>query len=248
MIDINKLDSDSCDEAWDFYEIFYGKSLDKESKTFTANSITIDVNGDVIFNTKLKKAGKGNRYTLMGSIIKDIDKESFNALKDSLDGLFYSPMNISILPKTGGLNIIKGQFANDRFDSFVWLLSQYYEGVTAPIINRGTKNSYIGQQTILSNFLDKLKNVSKFCECFYGIEDTFIKRLILSGPKAISCKEELYNYYLLACEFWSVRLEKIYNNEGKEIISNDDYESYKTKIATLSVLLNDEIKKIHKSK
>lgn len=46
-------------------------------------------------------------------------------------------MNISLLPVTGSLNNIKGQFTCDRFDSLLWLLDAYYKGLSAPILNRG---------------------------------------------------------------------------------------------------------------
>ncbi len=234
---MKKIDGDSCDEAWDFYKKYYGTKLN--GKTFIHNGKEIAIEGEVIFNTKLKRSEDSNTYTLFGSILRE--EECFNKLNKLLEEFHYCPMNLCVLPKTGGLNIIKGQFANDRFDSFVWLLSQYYQGITAPIINRGNRNCYIGQQTALSDFLEAFNDEKAFCKCFYGINNNLVETLIEKGPVAITKSEELYDYYLLACEFWTVRLEDIYS---KESISKADYNSYTRKLDKFSKLLQDERQKI----
>lgn len=104
---MDKPKNDSDANAWLFYEKYYGKSLSYEDKKYTVGNTKILVNGDVCFNVKLKY---DKRFTMLGSIIKKEPEPQFNKLNELLSELLYSPMNISILPKTGGLNIIKKKF------------------------------------------------------------------------------------------------------------------------------------------
>lgn len=221
--------SDSDEFAWNIYQKFYGKQLDIQHKLLTVTNITsgIDVAGDVCFNVKLKL---NKRYTLLGSVIKE--EPDIEKIKPLLEQLLYSPMNISLLPKTGGLNNIKGQFTCDRFDSFIWLLDAYYNGLRAPILNRGTKNSYISNQKELDDFLTAIKCVKNFCELFYGITDSnYIKELIFSGEKAITEPSDYYTYLQKAILFWRYRLD-IYKN--KKILTNEEINVYTNLLDELS--------------
>lgn len=227
-----KPQNDSDQTAWKFYESFYGNKLKTNGKNrhLTYKDISIDVNGDVCFNVKLQQH---KRYTLLGSIVKN--KECFSRLKELLDSLLYSPINISILPKTGGLNTVKGQFSCDRFDSFIWLINEYYNGLRAPIVNRGTKNSYISNQSKLADFLDKIGSTEEFCHLFYGINDKqLIDELIASGVKGISKSDEFYNYLQLAIKFWNARIDVL---EQKKEYSKNDISFYKVQLSSLSELL-----------
>ena len=223
-----KPQNDSDQTAWNFYKSFYENMLTTNGKNchLTYKGISIVVNGDVCFNVKLQPQ---KHYTLLGSIVKNED--CFSRLKELLDSLLYSPINISILPKTGGLNTVKGQFSCDRFDSFIWLINAYYNGLRAPIVNRGTKNSYISNQSKLAKFLDKIGSTKEFCLLFYGINDNkLIEDLIASGKKAISNPNEFYDYLILAIRFWKAR---IYVLEQKNI----DISFYKKPLSNLSTLL-----------
>lgn len=236
-----KPQNDSDQAAWKFYKSFYGNNLKTNDKNHHLTyhltykkGISIDVNGDVCFNVKLQPQ---KRYTLLGSIVKDED--CFSRLKELLDSLLYSPINISILPKTGGLNTVKGQFSCDRFDSFIWLINAYYNGLRAPIVNRGTKNSYISNQSKLADFLDKIGSTEEFCHLFYGINDNkLIEDLIASGVKDISTPNEFYNYLQLAIKFWYARIDVL---KQKKESSNNDISFYKGQLSSLSKLLEAAI-------
>lgn len=233
-----KPQNDSDQTAWKFYKSFYGNKLTTNDKNrhLTYNDISIDVNGDVCFNVKLQPQ---KRYTLLGSIVKNED--CFDQLKELLDSLLYSPINISILPKTGGLNTVKGQFTCDRFDSFIWLINAYYNGLRAPIVNRGTKNSYISNQSILADFLNKIGSTEEFCHLFYGVnDDELIEELIASGVNDISTPNEFYNYLQLAIKFWNARINVL---KQKKESSNNDISFYEVQlsISSLSKLLEAAI-------
>lgn len=216
--------SDVDEVAWDFYLKYYGESLYKEGKRFLfSNKVeSIEVNGDVSFNidsTVFNKKTKLYESTLMYAEVSE-------ELKSSLMVMRYSPMNISILPMTGGLNNTKKSLGNDRFDTFAYFINQYYEGFKTPIINAGSQNMCIENRLELQDFLDCYNTIGEFFEDIYGIDETFVNELIESGKSLIINREDYCNYMKLACKYWESRLEqkKIKNYLNDRIIS--DYQNH----------------------
>ena len=183
---------------------------------------SIEVNGDVSFNIDSTVFNKGTK--LYESILKETNISE--GLKDSLGVIRYSPLNISIMPKTGGLNIIKKSLGNDRFDTFAYFINQYYEGFKTPIINAGSLTMGIGNRLILEKFLDSYKTAGEFFEDIYGIDETFVNELIESGKSLITNKEEYCAYIKLAHKYWCYRLnhEKMTNLlDNQKIIQYKDH-------------------------
>ena len=146
-----KLSSDRNEAAWAFYLKYYGESLYKDNEEifhFSNKVESIKVNGDVSFN--IDPALFNRKSKLYESILKGTNVSE--RLKDSLGVMRYSPMNISILPKTGGLNNIKQSLGNDRFDTFAYFMNQYYEGIKVPIINAGALSMCIENRLELQFF------------------------------------------------------------------------------------------------
>ena len=224
----HEFSSDSDKSAWDFYLKYYGESLYKEGKIFLfSNKVeSIEVNGDVSFNIDSTVFNKGTK--LYESILKETNISE--GLKDSLGVIRYSPLNISIMPKTGGLNIIKKSLGNDRFDTFAYFINQYYEGFKTPIINAGSLTMGIGNRLILEKFLDSYKTAGEFFEDIYGIDETFVNELIESGKSLITNKEEYCAYIKLAHKYWCYRLnhEKMTN-----ILDNQKIIQYKDHLNTI---------------
>ena len=220
----HEFSSDSDKSAWDFYLKYYGESLYKEGKIFLfSNKVeSIEVNGDVSFNIDSTVFNKGTK--LYESILKETNISE--GLKDSLGVIRYSPLNISIMPKTGGLNIIKKSLGNDRFDTFAYFINQYYEGFKTPIINAGSLTMGIGNRLFLEEFLDSYKTAGEFFEDIYGIDETFVNELIESGKSLITNKEEYCAYIKLAHKYWCYRLnhEKMTNLlDNQKIIQYKDH-------------------------
>ena len=220
----HEFSSDSDKSAWDFYLKYYGESLYKEGKIFLfSNKVeSIEVNGDVSFNIDSTVFNKGTK--LYESILKETNISE--GLKDSLGVIRYSPLNISIMPKTGGLNIIKKSLGNDRFDTFAYFINQYYEGFKTPIINSGSLTMGIGNRLILEKFLDSYKTAGEFFEDIYGFDETFVNELIESGKSLITNKEEYCAYIKLAHKYWCYRLnhEKMTNLlDNQKIIQYKDH-------------------------
>lgn len=226
--------SDSDELAWDFYLKYYGEFLfkDEEEKfIFNHGSRQIQVNGDVSFNIDpaffkpklFKKIEKLYESTLS-------DTEVSEELKSSLKVMRYSPMNINILPKTGGLNNIKQSLGNDRFDTFTYFINQYYEGIKVTIINAGTPNMCIENRLELQDFLDSYNTAGEFFADIYGIDETFVRELIESGKSLITNKKEYCDYIKLACKYWKSRLEQ---NRIKKYLSTTMIENYQAHLNTI---------------
>ena len=221
--------SDVDEVAWDFYLKYYGDSLYKDEEEifhFSNKVESIEVNGDVSFNIDSTVFNKGTK--LYESILKETNVSE--ELKDSLRVMRYSPMNISIMPKTGGLNIIKKSLGNDRFDTFAYFINQYYEGFKTPIINAGSLTMGIGNRLILEKFLDSYNCASEFFADIYGIDETFVSELIESGKSLITNKKEYCDYIKLACKYWKSRLEQ---NKIKTYLSTGMIENYQAHLNTI---------------
>ena len=204
--------------ALDFYSQYYGDKLNQKDKKwiYTHKNNDIDVAGDVCFNLNLKN---GKFYTFFGSIIQD--EEIFDELESLLGKMRYSPMNISIMPRTGGLNNIKKAFGNDRFDTFAWLVNLYYEGVKTPIINAGALNMKVSNRIQLKKFLDSYEDVYDYYSDVYKIDKTLTGKLVCHGQCLIIHKVDVYKHIELALDFWEVRMSQ---KEISQVIKQSDVE------------------------
>ena len=217
--------SDKDELAWGFYLKYYGESFLKNEKKkfiFSHGSREIQVNGDVSFN--IVPTSFDGKRRLYESILNETNVS--DVLKDSLEVMRYSPMNISILPMKGALNNTKEYLGNDRFDTFAYFMNQYYEGIKVPIINAGAPSMCIESRLELQVFLDSYNTAGEFFEDIYGIDETFVNELIESGKSLIINREDYCNYMKLACKYWESRLEqkKIKNYLNDRIIS--DYQNH----------------------
>lgn len=201
------------EEARRFYEAYYPHAdtskgyfcYDEKTKkgTYQHKDAAISVRGDVCFNLKWKN---GNKLSFLSSVIKN---EKDNAsLFQQLDVLQYSPMNLSIMPKTGGLNNLKQAIGSDRFDTFAWLLDLYYKGIDAPVLNGGAQNMCIENRIALKSFLDSYQDAADYFQDVYGLDGAFVNELIAGGDQAITDTEGFYRYLDLAVRFWKKRMHQ----------------------------------------
>lgn len=230
--------SDADEVAWDFYIKYYGENLCQKNQSkflFSHKGIAIYASGDVSFNIDFTKR------KLYESIISKA--EISESLKDSLRVMRYSPMNISILPQAGGLNNTKQSLGNDRFDTFVYFIDQYYDGFKTPIINAGASRMFIKKRLELEKFLDSYISSSDFVKDIYGIDKDFMSELIESGKSPIINREDYCNYMKLACKYWELRLKqkKIKNYLDSSMIKN--YQDHLNTILNEIKILENSINK-----
>ena len=238
----HEFSSDKDELAWDFYLKYYGEFLfknEEEKFIFKHGSRKIQVNGDVSFN--IVPTSFDGKRRLYESILNETNVS--DVLKDSLEVMRYSPMNISILPMKGALNNTKKSLGNDQFDTFAYFMNQYYDGFKTPIINAGSQNMFIKNRLELQNFLDSYNCASEFFADIYGIDETFVNELIESSKSLIINREDYCNYMRLACKYWELRLKqkKIKNYLDSSMIEN--YQDHLNTILNEIEILENSINK-----
>lgn len=180
--------------------------------------------GDIIFNffeDGPNKRGKRRLYYEMKRIIenerilaeKNNDEKTIQQLKDVEDLLEQcnrrteSKVNVSLMPITGGLQFVKQGVGRDRFDTFLWCLSEHYNGKS--VMYNHCAADYI---VYLRSFFDLFESVYEYCECIYNLDvkddRDLVDRLIVSGSKPIDCWERVREYAQLADMFWHRRIEE----------------------------------------
>ncbi|WP_336315061.1 hypothetical protein [Streptococcus oralis] len=225
----HEFSSDKDELAWDFYLKYYGEFLfknEEEEFIFKHGSRKIQVNGDVSFN--IVPTSFDGKRRLYESILNETNVS--DVLKNSLEVMRYSPMNISILPMTGGLNNTKKSLGNDRFDTFAYFINQYYEGFKTPIINAGSLTMGIRNRLFLEEFLDSYNSAIEFFEDIYGIEKHFVKTLIKSGKCTITKKEDYCYYLKLAHDYWKSRLNQ---KKIQDYLDEGTIEKYQNHLNTI---------------
>ena len=243
---------DSSNIAINLYDHIYENDL-LPGRNLSINGYEIEISGDIIFNFNsnkieyFKNAFKslkldGNEYNLLLDLLKGFEKNYENIL------------NISAYPKTGGLNNIKQNLGNDRFDVFVSALFLYYNKKNSFILSSGSKNMNFENRQILKNFLDYFNKGSakeslyNLMNYLYQVNDSdLIENLINNGMHHFDSVKSILDYFSLAIRFWENRAECIEkddrfnapNDEKTKIIkkeidnAKEAIEELKTKVANV---------------
>ena len=120
---------------------------------------------------------------------------------------------ISLISKLGNLQAVKQGIGNDRLDTFVWALSEYYRDNSNLILNHSTYPSL----KYLKRYLNMFNSVDQYCENVYHIDQTLVGKLIESGKLAIDTPERMIEFLKLAIEFWEQRASFL----SKKLPEND---------------------------
>ncbi len=202
---MNIIQSDSCDEAFGFYENIYNNLSYKgyinryrrNVAVYRAVNKEFIVSGDICFNIRF-----GNRSDCIGSLVPADVK-----LPEVFNKYMHSCLNMSILPVQGQLNNIKKGIGDDRIDTFIWALNLYYTGYgKVLLINNGNyKRSNMSNRLNIVDFLNEFKDVYHFCSVIYSISKKMVDRMINSGANPITILPDLESYVLLTIDFWKER-------------------------------------------
>lgn len=217
VVDIN---DDNSDDAIKFYIIIYDYELLPWGVIEIDNKET-PISGDLIFNFNETKISYFNSI-IESDLSANEKKEKCKYLLNKLSVLSVNILNMTAYPVTGGLNNIKQNIGNDRFDSFVSALYLYYQGYDSLILDSGSINMCFPNRKLLQKFLDKYKgenaeqsliNIMNF---LYQIDnEELIKELINNGKKALTTTDDIINYCSLAINFWLSRAGKICEDEDR---------------------------------
>lgn len=174
--------------------------------------------GDIIFNFfDSSRRGKRRIYTEMKKILEKERNEARD--KSKLDELDYietlledckkrteSKENVSILPSTGGLQLVKQAVGRDRFDTFLCCIDEHYKGNS--LLFNHCAAAHIPK---LESFLNLFNNVYEFCYCIYNLDcddNTLIDSLVASGRRPINNSSRVFEIVTLANKFWHRRIEE----------------------------------------
>ena len=200
------IETDNGEEAKRLYKKMYGDLgfADRGNEMSILNEYA--VNGDLIINVKL-----GDGCDVLGSIVKE---KTLGEWTNYFEYYSRTILNYSILPITGGINIIKRQLGNDRLDTFINALNKYYGGEDALILNSGAPKRENDNCKILNNFLQSFETVYNFFAQTYGFNNPLlVNSMIKSGSKAIITEKDLGNYLKLAVVFWNKRFDSMLDNK-----------------------------------
>lgn len=193
---------DSNSEAWNniYFNIYNFLSFNEPKYssgkmnriTFCSNikGNEIEVGGDIVFNFNYIKGRATepvyNKYT-------DNSLQLITAL-EYFQNYMHSPWNLSLMPIKGNLNGIKGLNLNDRLDSFLFELNNFYK-------NNKEETSLIKNESLI-DMLKIFDDIYDYCSFFYPtLEREFIDTLIRSGQAPINTARRLEEYIRYA-EFY----------------------------------------------
>lgn len=187
-------------------------SFNKTECTQNDDIKDIEVSGDIIFNFSTKGAKGQSRYDILKKYIDEISdsdlKEKYTKRLEECQSHQYSKENCSLIPVQGNLQASKQGIGNDRADTFVWALDEYFENNVEILLNFATYEN----KPILKSYLNTIKRPGKhqsvynYCRLFYNIMDTqLINEMIESGSKTIDSESRARKYIDLALRFWDQR-------------------------------------------
>lgn len=130
-----------------------------------------------------------------------MNSDKLGLLKD----LTYSIVNISLMPQTGNLQSVKQGTGNDRIDTFIWAVDQYYKGNSSLLINYSSYQNISPLKSYLNIFSGN-KGVYNYCKTIYHINESLVDKMIDSGKQAIDTLDKVINFMDLAFEFWCQKL------------------------------------------
>lgn len=261
---------DTCNCVWEMYKIIYNDDIDvKDGKNINISTCfdlekckkKYDNEGRERKYAPIKEENKkiifGKDIELSGDVIFNFDNDLYSSCQyyienDSIYNIRLKKCkemnnsfeNCALLLSDGNLQGAKKGIGNDRGDTFIWALNEYYKGNSEIVLNYALNQN--GDR--LRKFLNYFGDVYKYCEVFYNIKDRdLIDRLIKSGSKALDSAGKVENYIDLALEFWDERAEsmkKIYRlyRYREEAIPKDvqKCEVFNTKRENVSNELNEK--------
>lgn len=222
----NSEEYDVNEYAWRLYgllykDLFNGKDYEIEDEKgkrpyikatleHSGKTVLLELSGETDFNFSSKKIygwGKSREqfFKYFSKELKAKDKVDFLKQIDGCRKKHHSPENISLMPKSGSLNIVKKSIGNDRLDTFVWALNEYYENNNEMIFSFSSNENYM----LLKGYLDLFDDVYDYCKTMYFISDKLTRELINSGCKAINSAQRAKEYMDLAVRFWEEKQAKI---------------------------------------
>lgn len=185
------------------------------------------ISGDTDFNFSKRKCEQFSKLIETDKALTVDMRENFMEKLRQCNSRYHTYENFSFMPITGHLQLKKRDCGGDRFDEFLYELSQYYENgrnANDTIFRRanwmGSKGQF-NESFELKNYLDLfIDGIYDYCKEVYLIKDRkFIKRIVASGEAHKKNKNnkikmdtnDLNIYMDLAIDYWDMRKKIIVN-------------------------------------
>lgn len=228
---------DTSELAWIAYKVFYEtdfkirtESNSRRNCKLYVENVEINLSGDTDFN--FGQGWSHSRLRKYEGYLHQVPNDYRALYQKQLrkcQVLYKTIVNLSLMPQTGSLQLVKSGLGNDRFDTYIWALNSYYEGETSLLFNRASFQN----TAVLKSFFEKFKSDNEdvdsihiYCEKIYGIpiHSQIVDELILSGKEAIDSPERVIAYMQLAYKFWQHKLNYLRNmfESNRKKLSNED--------------------------
>lgn len=175
-------------------------------------STELKFSGETDFNFSKKKIfGYGrSRYQHFMEFLNEKEGVEYEEAVKRLDiccKKHHSYENISIMPQTGSMNLLKKGIGNDRLDVWVWCINKYYLQESNLLYNFCSYE----HMECLKEYLQCFDNVYDYCAMIYKIDEELTHDLIVSGSKSIDSADRVLEYIALAERFWEQKRKYIDN-------------------------------------
>ena len=162
----------------------------------------INFSGDTDFN--YTKGFAHSRLTAYRKYLKDgkIPGKYAKIYSNNLtifEELTYSIVNVSLIPQNGNMQAIKQGVGNDRLDTFIWALDEYYNKTSNVLFNHSSANNML----VLKEYLAMYQDVYEYCATVYHINESLVDELIESGKRAVDSPERVIEFMNLTYRFWT---------------------------------------------
>lgn len=245
---MTKEEFDTSDLAWITYKIFYDCNFEVEENNrkyipLQLRNTKVDLSGDTDFN--FGPGWSNSVFHKYNGYLGEVPKENEKLYRDQLSickKLFYSIVNVSLMPQTGNLQCAKKGIGNDRLDTFIWALSSYYDGETSLLFNYATyQNTKDLKDYLQLFFTDNNKSIYKYCLQIYGMSQQLVDEFIESGKLAINSPERVIQYMKLAYRFWRQKLMHINGKMEKavDVLSLEEKKKMESEIERVTKLLDN---------
>ncbi|MGN1457477.1 MAG: hypothetical protein ACI4XP_05940 [Acutalibacteraceae bacterium] len=240
-----KTEFDVSNDAWKIYRLMYMENLPKGfqikengrkhiEEVFTngtqSSLKTLFFSGDTDVN--FTKGFAHSRLECYKDLIcKNINDKKYENKKEYLimyfkrlniiKSLTYSVVNISLILQSGNLQAVKQGIGNDRIDTFIWALDEYYNGNSCLLFN----HSAYGTLDYLKDYLGLFENVYDYCKVIYHINESLVDEMIESGKRAIDSPERIIEFMNLVIRFW--RQKSMYLHKCLHKKSSDNQKEIK---------------------
>ncbi|NMA84056.1 MAG: hypothetical protein GX962_09360 [Epulopiscium sp.] len=224
---MGKMEYDISEIAWETYKLLYGsnfKIIENKNRlhiesTFSLEGKTTGVlsfSGETDFNFKVAFAH--SRREAYIKHLKDLESSEekekyFKVYKNKFEiceKLMYSVVNISMMPQTGNLQNTKRGIGNDRIDTFIYVIENYYDGIDNLLMNYSSAENI----EFLKQYFKMFSSAKEYCATIYHINESLVDELIESGKNPIDTPERVIQYMNLAYRFWCQKL-KFFNGFDK---------------------------------